>query len=158
MKKIPLFRVASWGNGQAKLAIIGEGPGETENRRGEPFVGVSGTLMRKCIIDLGYRPVDFWLCNIWKYRPPNNKYTKASETNNIEESEAIAQLIQELKNVKPNCLLLLGNNVLQALTEYKGITEYRGSIMNTKVGIKAVATFHPAGLLQMAQTLSLIHI
>ena len=154
LKKIQPNRVAGYGNALANLAIVGEGPGKNENIEKIPFVGVSGKLLRRIITDLGFDPIHCWLTNIWKYQPPKNEYARASETNGISEAQAVKDLQEELRQVNPNCVLMLGGNVLKALTGYDGITEYRGSLLYTDIGFKSIATFHPSGLLQSGHSLA----
>ena len=56
------------GNGKNKsVFIIGEAPGETEDKEGVPFVGVSGQLLRYVVGD------EYYITNIVKCRPPNNR-------------------------------------------------------------------------------------
>jgi uracil-DNA glycosylase family 4 len=65
------------GNGNSKLVFLGEAPGDTEDREGVPFVGRSGKLLRKLISKNGIK--DFYITNVVKCRPPNNRLPTTEE-------------------------------------------------------------------------------
>jgi len=140
-------KVLGYGPPNAKLAVIGEAPGAAEEREGFPFVGPSGNLLNECLENAGISRDRVYVTNVCKVRPPNNKI---KDLNLIGYSleQFIPELIDELNLLNPNCLLLVGNTALEALTKCNGIESYRGSILqshNTK--FKCVATLHPASLL-----------
>ena len=129
------------GDSQAKLAFIGEAPGQVEIDMGHPFVGPSGDILNRNLAELGISRSEVWITNIFKGKLPENDFSKGNLR------EAMPQLTAELREVNPNCLVLLGDNVLQAFTGKKGITKWRGSLVQTKIGIKAVCANHPAAML-----------
>ena len=135
------------GNENAKLAIIGESPGKNEDAIGRPFVGESGKMLDDDLAKIGLPREAVWLTNIYKYRPPGNVFDRASETNPPLQ-DCIKELRKEIQNVNPNGLILLGGSVLKALTGKSPITKWRGSIIETTLGCKAVATIHPASILR----------
>src|ERR1700733_9902478 len=61
------------GNPYAKLMIIGEGPGRTEDETGLPFVGRAGQLLDKILESINISRSDVYICNIVKCRPPQNR-------------------------------------------------------------------------------------
>src|SRR5260370_40609083 len=66
--------VFSRGNPEAKLMIIGEGPGQNEDETGLPFVGRAGKLLDKILASVHIdRDRDVYICNIVKCRPPQNR-------------------------------------------------------------------------------------
>ena len=132
---------------QANLAIIGESPGRIEDILGRPFVGESGQLLDEDLQAAGIPREAVHLTNIYKYQPPGNRFEDARRTNPPLE-DCIAEVFSELKKVKPNCLLLLGGNVLSAITNKRPVTKWRGSIINTRYGIKGVSSLHPASVLR----------
>lgn len=131
------------GNKQAKLMLIGEGPGADEDIQGEPFVGKAGKLMNMAFQTVGLKREDVYIANIVKCRPPSNR--------NPEDDEAAACL-NYLRNqvilVKPKIIVLLGNVALKNILgkEY-GITASRGKWVEKK-GILYMPTWHPAALLR----------
>lgn len=131
------------GNKNAKLMLIGEGPGADEDRLGEPFVGRAGKLMDLAFEAIGLKREDVYIANIVKCRPPANR--------NPEDDEAMA-CMNYLRNqvilVKPEIIVLLGSVALKNILgkEY-GITASRGKWIEKK-GIKYMPTWHPAALLR----------
>ena len=131
------------GNKNAKLMLIGEGPGADEDRLGEPFVGRAGKLMNLAFEAIGLKREDVYIANIVKCRPPANR--------NPEDDEAMA-CMNYLRNqvilVKPEIIVLLGSVALKNILgkEY-GITASRGKWIEKK-GIKYMPTWHPAALLR----------
>ena len=131
------------GNKNAKIMLIGEGPGADEDRLGEPFVGRAGQLMDKAFKAVGLKREDVYIANIVKCRPPSNR--------NPEEDECEA-CINYLRNqvilVKPQIIILLGSVALKHILgkEY-GITASRGKWVEKK-GIRYMPTWHPAALLR----------
>lgn len=131
------------GNKNAKIMLIGEGPGADEDRLGEPFVGRAGQLMDKAFKAVGIKREEVYIANIVKCRPPSNR--------NPEEDECEA-CMNYLRNqvilVKPQIIILLGSVALKHILgkEY-GITASRGKWVEKK-GIKYLPTWHPAALLR----------
>ncbi len=131
------------GNPQAELMFIGEGPGESEDLQGLPFVGRAGELLTRMIAAMGFdRHKDVYIANIVKCRPPGNR--------NPEENEAEAclpWLERQIELVQPKVLVLLGAVPLLYLLNKRGITRLHGQWFDYR-GIKTLATFHPAYLLR----------
>ena len=132
-----------FGNPNADIMFIGEGPGADEDDQGIPFVGKAGKLMDQAFKGLGIDRDEVYIANIVKCRPPNNR--------NPEKDEAIACL-DYLRNqvlvVKPKIVVLLGSVALKnILGESYGITKFRGK-WTKKKNIKYMPTFHPAALLR----------
>jgi len=132
-----------YGNRNADIMLIGEGPGADEDTQGEPFVGRAGQLMNKAFIGLGIKREEVYIANIVKCRPPQNR--------NPENDEAVAcmdYLRSQVMLVKPKIIVLLGSVALKNIlgNEY-GITASRGKWIE-KNGIIYIPTWHPAALLR----------
>lgn len=148
-------RVGGEGPTDCKLAIVGEAPGEEEEKKGRPFIGPSGQQLDKLLLDNGIVRRDVYVTNVIKERPDNNniklfidltkKYPIVTEA----AKEYLEELRVELSNVSANCILALGNTALFALTGKTGITKWRGSILESTLlpGRKVVPTFHPRNLI-----------
>jgi len=95
--------VTGKGNLNAKLVLIGEAPGEDEDIIGEPFVGRSGKLLTKLLLEAGITRDNVYISNTVKCRPPNNR------TPNEDEVRACKSwLWLELKNLAPEVIITLG--------------------------------------------------
>lgn len=135
------------GDVDAKLMFIGEGPGETEDRLGRPFVGPAGELLDKMIVAMGLSRESVYIANVVKYRPPSNR-TPTPE-------EAAAQgpyLAQQVAIIRPTVLVALGGAAAKyALQCTTGITRLRGQwaqFAHTDPPLPIMPTFHPAYLLR----------
>ncbi len=131
------------GNKQAKVMLIGEGPGADEDKEGIPFVGKAGQLMNKALAGLGLNREELYIANIVKCRPPSNRVPEEDEAN-----ACLDYLRNQVLLVKPSIIVLLGSTALKNILgkEY-GITSARGTWIEKK-GIFYMPTWHPAALLR----------
>ena len=142
------MKVRASGPRNARIAIVGEAPGAEEAQAGLLFVGRSGQLLTAMLDRVGIDRRACYITNVVKDRPPNNNfgvYYNDKSKKDPKPSLLLAhrELEKELLEVKPNITLALGDESLFALSGKKGITKWRGSILDTKVG-KVVPSFHPA--------------
>ena len=143
--------VPGYGKHDAKLLILGEAPGATEDQRGIPFVGPSGDFLWDTFRELGVERSDVWTTNVYKFRPPNNNIKRIGEVCDIEQQREM--LWNEIKSVNPNCILALGNTAFHAIRGHSGIMKWRGSILTTKYGDrKLVGTLHPANIIRSSNS------
>lgn len=132
------------GNTDAKVMFIGEAPGADEDRLGRPFVGKAGQLLDKALNALDfYRDKNFYICNICKCRPENNR------TPEDDEAEAcLPYLRRQVVIVKPKIIVCLGATSAKHIIDKQArITLIRGKWFERK-GFYIIATFHPAALLR----------
>jgi len=142
-----LIYVGGEGPSNAQLAAVGEAPGGEEEDQQRPFVGASGKLFNKTLSEAGGSRESIYVTNVVKVRPPSNKIKDLHLIGRTIE-EFIPQLENEMRALKPNCILALGATALEALTGKKGIEKHRGSILPCRFGpYKVVPTIHPASLL-----------
>ncbi len=132
------------GNLQADIMIIGEGPGQSEDEQGLPFVGRSGQLLEKILASVGIdTEKDVYIANVVKCRPPGNRKPSAPEVEACK-----PYLLEQIRLVDPRIILFTGATALQALTGIKqGITKVRGKWQEWE-GRLCMAIFHPAYLLR----------
>ena len=137
----------SWnGTADSPLAIVGEGPGGVEDEYGVPLIGPSGLLLDKALGSVHVTRDRVFTSNIIKCRPKNNR------TPTVEEGRFCAErwLDQELGLVRPKIIIALGSVALKYLRGPEArITKDRGQWFETKYGIPAIATYHPAYLLRL---------
>lgn len=139
--------VPGTGSLEPKLLIVGEAPGKHEDEQGIPFVGPTGEMLNNFLYKAGISRSACYLTNVVKYRPPLNDFTKLNLIGvNLE--DCIKELWDnEIKVLKPNCILAIGNEALKAICGVDGILNYRGSILTARDGTtKCVPTIHPAAL------------
>lgn len=128
----------------AKVMFVGEAPGADEDRQGKPFVGRAGQLLEKGLNALGfYRDKNYYICNICKCRPENNR------TPEEDEAEAcLPYLRNQVALIKPKIIVCLGATAAKYIIDRTArITAIRGKWIERK-GYYIIATFHPAALLR----------
>ncbi len=132
---------------EPKLMIIGEAPGANEDREGIPFVGPTGHILDDLLFKAGIRRGECYITNVVKFRPPMNDFKKLHLIG-VDVNQCIEELwTNEIKRLKPNCILAIGNEALKATVGTDGILNYRGSILQARDGkTKVVPTIHPAAL------------
>jgi uracil-DNA glycosylase len=131
------------GDPQADLMFVGEGPGEEEDLRGEPFVGRAGQLLTRMIEAMGLQREQVYIANVVKCRPPNNRNPELDE---IETCEPF--LFGQIDAIRPKVIVALGTFAAQALLRTKDpISRLRGQLFQYR-GAQLVPTFHPAYLLR----------
>ncbi|PKM83971.1 MAG: uracil-DNA glycosylase [Firmicutes bacterium HGW-Firmicutes-13] len=134
------------GNPQARLMLVGEGPGREEDKLGRPFVGAAGKLLDKILESVNIRREEVYIANVVKCRPPYNR------TPDQEEVKACYPYLQEqMSIIKPEIIICLGSLSAKTLIDPKAqITRIRGKWLE-KDNIKIMPTFHPAALLRDPQ-------
>src|SRR5499425_1523921 len=132
------------GSPKAKLVVIGEGPGEEEDKQGKPFVGRAGQLLTKMLASVGFdRERDCYICNVVKCHPERNRNPEPDEV-----AACNPFLMAQLDAVQPAVILALGNFAAQTLLGTReGITKLRGKLYEYRDSV-LVPTFHPAFLLR----------
>lgn len=136
-------KVPGQGDPHAPLMLIGEGPGEQEDRQGLAFVGPAGQLLTKMLAAIRLPRERVYICNVVKCRPPHNRQPTPEEM-----QACIGHLRAQAALVKPRVILLLGATALRAvLGEDKRITRCRGQWFESK-GVYILATYHPSALLR----------
>lgn len=132
------------GNRTAEVLFIGEGPGEQEDLRGEPFVGRGGKLLDDmlCLIDLD-RNTNIYIANMVKCRPPKNR-----DPLNVEQEACLPHLRAQVTLLRPKIIVCLGRIAAQRLIggDFK-ITRDHGQWYE-RGGIQMMALYHPAALLR----------
>jgi uracil-DNA glycosylase family 4 len=132
------------GNPRARVMVIGEGPGEEEDKQGKPFVGRAGQLLTRMLASVGFdRERDCYIANVVKCRPERNRNPEPDEV-----AACNPFLLAQLNTIRPGVILALGNFAAQTLLATReGISKLRGRTYSYR-GIVLVPTFHPAFLLR----------
>ncbi|HIU34562.1 MAG TPA: uracil-DNA glycosylase [Candidatus Pullichristensenella excrementigallinarum] len=131
------------GNPRARLMLIGEGPGQQEDRMGRPFVGPSGELLTKMLHAIGLERSEVYICNIVKCRPPKNRNPEPEEA-----QACLPFLRMQVALVRPKIIVLLGKVACRwTLGEEISITRGHG-VWHERKGVWFLPTFHPSALLR----------
>ena len=132
------------GNRQADILLIGEGPGEQEDLKGEPFVGPAGKLLDDMlsIIDLDRRK-NCYIANIVKCRPPQNR-----DPLETEQEACLGYLRNQVALIRPKIIVCLGRISAGKIIhpDYR-ITREHGQ-WTEKNGVWITAFYHPSALLR----------
>jgi DNA polymerase len=130
------------GPSDARLVMLGEGPGASEDEQGRPFVGRSGQLLITLLAEeLGLARQQVYLTSVVKCRPPENREPSA-----VEIASCRGFLVHQLELLDPAVVVTLGNVATRALLDTRqGITVLRGTLQRSEL-CKAIVvpTFHPA--------------
>ena len=142
------------GNPNADIVLIGEAPGAEEDVQGIPFVGRAGKELDKLLQKIGLTLDDVYICNILKYRPPENRDPSMDEIKNH-----TPYLIDQLKVIKPKIIATLGNYSTKfvlggfspdGMKSVGGISALHGKGQNVEfdgVECLVVPLYHPAAML-----------
>ena len=128
----------------AEILFVGEGPGQQEDLKGEPFVGPAGQLLDEMleIIDLD-RKTNIYIANIVKCRPPQNR-----DPLNTEQDACINYLRNQVALIRPKIIVCLGRiAAMRIIKEDFKITREHGQWFE-KGGIWFFAMYHPSALLR----------
>ena len=138
-------KVPGVGDRQAKLLIVGEGPGHDEDIRGEPFVGRSGQLLDRMLAAIGIAREQVYITNIVKCRPPNNRDPKVEET-----QKCRAFLDAQIAQLNPRVILAVGrvsaHNLLDSQLPVGKLIREMHRLPGSDIPLKV--TYHPAYLLR----------
>ena len=139
--------VFSDGNKDAKVMIIGEAPGRTEDKLQKPFVGRAGKLLDSLLESIRLDRSKVYITNVVNYRPDKNRKPTPEEINDFKKL-----LFKHIEIISPKCILLLGaTSALAVLNHIGPLSVLRGKWKNIKIinsYYDILTTFHPAFLLR----------
>jgi len=131
------------GNPNARVMLIGEAPGEEEDRVGEPFVGRAGKLLDKMLKAINFSRKDVFITNILKCRPPGNRDPQPDEI-----ATCVPYLHRQIELIKPDFILVLGRIAAQTLLTTTSSLGKLRTHPHDFSGITLIVTYHPAALLR----------
>ena len=149
LKQHAMNLVFADGNPKARVMVIGEGPGAEEDRRGLPFVGVSGRLLDRMLAGIGLDRTSAYITNVLFWRPPGNRTPTGTEI-----AACLPFVERHIELVDPQVLLLAGGiSAKTLLGRSEGILKLRGHWAHYQHAgmarpIPALASLHPAYLLR----------
>ncbi|WP_448206093.1 uracil-DNA glycosylase [Azospirillum sp. sgz302134] len=149
LKATAMNTVFADGNPSAPVMLIGEAPGEDEDRQGKPFVGVSGKLLDRMLAHIGLDRTKVYISNILPWRPPGNRSPTQAEI-----AACLPFLERHVELIGPKVLVPLGGTSAKTLlNRAEGITRLRGQWFDyASPGlpgpVPVIPMLHPAYLLR----------
>ena len=152
LKKTAKSTVFSDGVSSARIMLVGEAPGQDEDRTGKPFVGRSGQLLDAMMATIGLsRASNLYIANVIPWRPPGNRAPSVDE---LETCKPF--ILRQIELVAPEIIVLVGGTSAKTLLNTEtGITRLRGKWQTLEIGgrdIPALPFFHPAYVLRRPET------
>ncbi|MEA3273543.1 MAG: uracil-DNA glycosylase [Patescibacteria group bacterium] len=134
------------GSSQADLMFIGEGPGQREDELGKPFVGAAGKLLDEMLESIDLTREEVYIANVVKCRPPGNRDPLPDEV-----KACWPYLEQQLKEIKPKLIILLGRHSLERFLPGQKISQAHGQALRRDfpgIGKQVFfVAYHPAAAL-----------
>ena len=139
------------GHPDTEVLFVGEGPGQTEDQQGRPFVGRAGELLVKLIGTLGWRRQEVYITNIVKCRPPGNRDPEPDEI-----AACAPYLRRQLEILDPAVVVTLGRFSMGHFRPGERITQIHGTHAPAPAATGttealAYALFHPAAALRSTE-------
>ena len=144
--------VAGEGPPRARLLLVGEQPGDEEDRQGKPFVGPAGKLLRRALADAAIAPADVFLTNAVKHFDWEPRGTRRIHKTPGQRAIAACHdwLQREIEAVRPRVIVALGATALAALLgrgHKVGESRARDDLVHA-TGARVLATYHPSAVLR----------
>ena len=143
-----------WGEGpvRAPLMLVGEQPGDQEDRQGHPFVGPAGHLLARALEELGWPREALYLTNAVKHfkfemRGKRRMHKTPAQR---EAAACLHWLESEIEHVKPQAIVALGATAARQLMGYAvPVMAQRGHWLERQDGLRVLVTLHPSALLRV---------
>jgi DNA polymerase len=135
----------------ASVVMVGEQPGDSEDREGKPFVGPAGRVLDRALQAAGVDRARVYVTNVVKHFKwePRGKRRLHSKPNAAEIEACRYWLDQEILAVHPEVLVCLGATAAQALLGAKfRVTEKHGTWIPSPLAANVLATVHPSSILR----------
>jgi DNA polymerase len=153
----PLYKNATqtvFGEGPitASVVLLGEQPGDSEDREGRPFIGPAGRLLDRALAEAGVDRKKCCVTNAVKHFKwePRGKRRLHQKPNSREIAACRPWWQAELRLIRPRCLVCLGGTAARAVFEREvKVMRERGSIVETEWAERTLITIHPSALLRL---------
>jgi len=140
------------GEGRAEVMLVGEQPGDQEDRAGRPFVGPAGQLLDRALVEAGIARDKTYITNVvkhFKWVPKGKR--RIHQTPDAGEIVACRPWLDtEIALIKPRVIVCLGATAAQALLgkEFR-VTRQRGEFVESPIAPFVIATVHPSSILRI---------
>jgi DNA polymerase len=131
------------GPADARLVVVGEGPGVNEDAQGRPFVGRAGDLLNEILAAIDCPRETVYIANVVKCRPPDNRKPQGDEM-----EACMPYLHRQLALIRPKVVLAMGATAAEALLQTRASLGQLRNRVHEYRGIPLVVTYHPAALLR----------
>lgn len=131
------------GAADARIVVVGEGPGRREDETGRPFVGQAGELLTKILAAIDLPRDQVYICNVVKCRPPENRVPQFDEI-----AACVPYLHRQIELVRPRVILAMGGTAAQTLLNTKQSLGALRQRVHRFRGTPLIVTYHPAALLR----------
>jgi uracil-DNA glycosylase family 4 len=128
----------------AKIFLVGEGPGRSEDLKGRPFVGAAGRLLDELLKEAGLHRDQVYITNVVKCRPPENR-----RPTNAEADACQPYLERQLRLVRPRIVVLLGDSALKRFLPDQKLGTAHGTLFKLEA-FTVLPTYHPAAMIYNA--------
>lgn len=138
--------VRGTGAKRARVLLLGEAPGATEDRAGKPFVGAAGRLLSRLLDEAGLDRSEVYITNVVACRPPKNRTPRVAEV-----KAHSPWLEEQLRLVAPEVVVTLGRVALTYFIPKAKITELTGRVQTIEwkgSELRILPLFHPAAALR----------
>jgi len=139
------------GRGRSRVMMVGEQPGDREDREGAPFVGPAGRMLDRGLADAGIERGDLYVTNVVKhFKFVQRGKRRIHQTPVMEEIRACRPWLDaELEQVRPEILICLGATAAKALLGPSfRVTKSRGKFVESELAPLVTATVHPSSILR----------
>ena len=139
------------GASKAQMMLVGEQPGDREDVEGEPFVGPAGRVLDEALEAAGIARSRVYVTNAVKhFRWVRRGKRRLHEKPNAQQVRACRPWLEaEVKAMRPSLIVLMGATAAQSLLGPTfRVTQHRGKVLPTPLGVPAVATVHPSSILR----------
>ncbi|HLG70862.1 MAG TPA: UdgX family uracil-DNA binding protein [Chloroflexota bacterium] len=139
------------GTDQAEVMLVGEQPGDSEDRQGRPFVGPAGQLLDRALVEAGIDRQKVYVTNAvkhFKWEPRGKR--RIHQKPNAREIQACKPWLEaEISSVRPRVIVALGATAAQALfgSQFR-VSRQRGQLISSPLAPSALATVHPSSILR----------
>jgi uracil-DNA glycosylase family protein len=155
--RCPLYKhatqvVSGEGPARARIMLVGEQPGDQEDRQGKPFVGPAGGILAKALADAGIERGDVFITNAVKHFKfeQRGKRRLHKRPNAYEIDRCHWWLELERNIVKPEIVVALGATAVRSITgKPLAINKIRGRLLPMQQGRRLLATIHPSYILRI---------
>lgn len=129
------------GRADARLMLIGEGPGYNEDKQGRPFIGAAGSFLNELLASAGFKREDVYITNVVKCRPPQNRDPMPEEI-----AACNGYLQRQMKLIGPKVIATLGRHSMGVFMSGERISRVHGQPRTVGDHV-VVPLFHPAAAL-----------